>query len=169
MLIVSRAVRTLIKKHAWQHPGQYSFGLLLGVKKTLFAALPIGHVADWSQLDIDFLDNEIWPRAFQLSAATHLSIVGCYGSYPEHDESDRPGPWHTSGIYVEYQLEDTPANSSTSYFQGTRYLAEGYEVVLSSGANLVASVNQRRILQQWNQLLERRSYRDSFQSASLTS
>ncbi len=166
MLIVSRAVRTLLKKHSWQNPSQYSFGLLLGIRETLFAALPVGHVPHWDALDIDFLDSEIWPRAFRLAAQTHLSLVGTYATFPESDDGENPSPWRSPGIYIEHQMVCCSACSHTAYFKNQQRLTIGSSVILSSGPSLLPSLNQKRILKDWNQLLGRKSYKDQFQSST---
>lgn len=159
-LIVSRAVRTLIKKHAWQKPLRYSYGFLLGTRQTLFAALPVGDVARWSELDIEWLDNEIWPRAFRLAAITNLSLVGTYVSMPELDTSDDYGPLCGTGINAIHEMTCCQAHSWTMFQTHTKGKADYPSVVISSGASLLPSVNQRRIVRQWNDLLGRKSYKD---------
>lgn len=162
ILIVSREARVLAAKHAWNCPGRSAYGLLVGSRYRLIAALPVSSVRSWLDFDQAVFDTHVTPLARQLADSYHLHVIGYYASSEMGLVDARRCPLRRGCFFLEYEMECCPHHSVARYFRNNHPL-DYHQLAECGGPRLTDTINQRRILSRWNQLLGRQSYLDAEQ------
>lgn len=159
MLIISREAPIKVGRHAWNVFPLEAFGFLLGreANKEIYAALPHSKTKYWYKYEDRWAGvyNDIEKARF-VGNLFNLDVVGFYASTDFGGRDDFPIPPFIKNTSMElillYQTICCPQCSWLSYKYNNKWLIRGEDYVVSHGKRISNSINQKRILKEWNKV-----------------
>jgi hypothetical protein len=155
--LISREVTVKIKKHAWNcfPKCTYAYGVLLGAPNRVLAALPVSDIGNWDDFDYAGYKEKIVPLAATLAARYHLKVVGHYFSFGRGDHEEQESPLCADGIVLLHHM------TCCRHMSWFNYIVNGHgtrNCLITPGRRLSNGFNQKRVLREWNRILNRDSY-----------
>ncbi|NLB69467.1 MAG: hypothetical protein GX804_07270 [Lentisphaerae bacterium] len=158
-ILVSREAKILAERHCWICRWDFAYGLLLGNRYRVLLALPAASIKSWEEFDRKVFDTTYLVPARQLAASLHTSVIGGYMRSDDRLDPPDSHPFNESGLIQVYTIVCCRQCSGSCYYYDKSPVRRDC-ITLASGKRLIHSLNQRRIISQWNKMLRRNSYLD---------